>query len=135
MIGWIISVAFYNPCHQHHRSAWPQYKMHHQSQPNKIKIRLYQLFMQQQKIFYLSFITNQMECFSFKSECVVRVENGKMCRQLQLRKTKVRLYNLFIKQQNTFQPPFITSFMGSEAFKRRLFHSVANRLIKVTVMF
>ena len=33
-----------------------------------------------------------MERFSFKSGCVVRVENDEMRRQLQPNKTKIRLY-------------------------------------------
>ena len=28
---------------------------------------------------YLPFVTNKMERFSFKSGCVIRVENGEMC--------------------------------------------------------
>ena len=34
------------------------------------------------KAFYLSFIPNKTERFSFKSGCVVRVENDKMHHQL-----------------------------------------------------
>ena len=47
-------------------------------------------------MFYLSFITNKIEHFSFKSGCVVRVENGEMCLQLQPKKAKVRLYYPFV---------------------------------------
>ena len=35
-----------------------------------------------EKYVCLPFINNKMKHFSFKSGCVVRVENGKMCHQL-----------------------------------------------------
>ena len=43
-------------------------------------------------MFYLSFITNKIERFSFKGGCVVQVENDEMRRQLQPNKTEIRLY-------------------------------------------
>jgi len=42
------------------------------------------------------FITNKMKRFSFKSGCVVHVENGEMHHQLQQKETEVRLYYPFI---------------------------------------
>ena len=49
-------------------------------------------------------ITSKTKRFSFKSGCAICVENGKMRRQLNLKKAnyKVRLYYPFIKQQRTF---------------------------------
>ena len=43
-------------------------------------------------LFNLLHITNKIKHFSFKSGCVVHVANNKICRQLQLKKTKVTLY-------------------------------------------
>ena len=51
----------------------PSNKMCCQSQPKKIKVRLYNLFIKQQKTFYPPFITNKMERFSFISGRVIRV--------------------------------------------------------------
>ena len=70
----------------------PSNKMHHQLQSKKIKVRLYKPFILQQKTFYPPFITNKTKCFSFESEYVIREEYGKMRRQVQPKKTRVRLY-------------------------------------------
>ena len=43
-------------------------------------------------MFYPSFIANKTERFSFRSGCVLWVENDEMRCQLQPNKTKVRLY-------------------------------------------
>ena len=56
----------------------PSNEMRCQLQPKKTKVRLYKLFKSEQKTFYPSFITNKTECFSFKSGCIVRVENDEM---------------------------------------------------------
>ena len=56
-------------------------KMRRQLKPKKAKVRLHKAFIKQQKTFRLPFITNKTKCFSFKSGCVVCVENGKLHRQ------------------------------------------------------
>ena len=43
-------------------------------------------------MFYPSLITNKTEEFSYKSGCVVWVENDEMRHQLQPNKTKIKLY-------------------------------------------
>ena len=45
-------------------------EMHCQLQPKKTKVRPYYPFIKLQKTFYLFFITNKTEHFSFKSGCV-----------------------------------------------------------------
>ena len=60
----------------------PSNEMRRQLQPKNIKVRLYWPLIQQQKMFYPPFITNKTKCFSFKSGCIVHVENGEMRRQL-----------------------------------------------------
>ena len=47
--------------------------MHRQLKPKKAEVRLYQLFIWQQKTFYLSFVANKTMHISFKSGCVVQV--------------------------------------------------------------
>ena len=51
----------------------PINKMRPHLQPKKAKVMLYFLFIYQQKTFYLPFITNSMECISFKIRCVIRM--------------------------------------------------------------
>ena len=70
----------------------PSNKMCRQLQAKKTKVRSYLPFIKLQKTFYPSFITNKTERFSFKSGCVVWLENDEMHHQLQPNKTKVRLY-------------------------------------------
>ena len=48
-------------------------EMRLQLQPKKTKVRLYYLFILQQKTFQPPFITKKVECISFKSGCVVHV--------------------------------------------------------------
>ena len=43
-------------------------------------------------LFYLLYITNKMEHFSFKSGCVIRVASKEMHWQIQPKKTKVTLH-------------------------------------------
>ena len=69
----------------------PSNEMCRQLQPKKTKVTLLSEYITTKDI-YLPFITNKTEHTSFKSGCVVRVENGKMRIQLQPKKTKVRLY-------------------------------------------
>ena len=58
-------------------------KMHCQLHPKKTKVKQYDSLMYQLKEFYPPpFITSKILCFSFKSGCVLRVENGKMHCQL-----------------------------------------------------
>ena len=70
----------------------PSNEMRHLLQPKNTKVRSYWPFIKLQKTFYLSFNINKTECFSFKSGCVLWVENDKMRLHLQPNKTKVRLY-------------------------------------------
>ena len=57
----------------------PSNEMHCQLQLKKAKVRLHVLAIYiAAKTFYLPFITNKTEHFSFKSGCVVQVENGEM---------------------------------------------------------
>ena len=61
-------------------------------QPKKNKVTLYHLRILQQKTLYPPFITNKTERFSFKSGCVIEVDNDEMRSQLKPKKAKVRLY-------------------------------------------
>ena len=60
----------------------PSNEIHHKLQLKKNKVTLYDPFIPQQKAFYQPFMTNKTEHFSFKSGCVVLVENGETRRQL-----------------------------------------------------
>ena len=60
----------------------PDNEMRHQLQLKKTSVA----------VFYPSFLANKTERFSFKSGCVIRVENGEIRHQLQLKKNKIRLY-------------------------------------------
>ena len=53
----------------------PSSKVRRQLQLTKTKIKLNYQFILQQKAYYLPFITNKMEYFSFNSGCVVRMAN------------------------------------------------------------
>ena len=57
-------------------------EMRSQLQLKKNEVMLYYLFILQQKAFYLPFMPNKTERFSFKSGCVVLVENGEKRHQL-----------------------------------------------------
>ena len=55
----------------------PSNKMQCHLQPKKTKVT-YHPFTQQQKTLYPPLITDKTKRFSFRSGCVIRVENGKM---------------------------------------------------------
>ena len=54
----------------------PSNEMRHQLKPKKAKSEAVLTVYKAAKTFYPPFITNKMKCFSFKSGCVVGVENG-----------------------------------------------------------
>ena len=71
-------------------------EMHLQLKPKKAKVikALLVIYIAAYDI-SPAFIANKTKCFSFKSGCVVRVENSKMHFQLKPKKANVKLYYSF----------------------------------------
>ena len=114
----------------------PSNKMRCQLQPKKTKLRLYYLFIKQQKTFYPSFIANKMEHFSFKSGCVVRAEMTKCIASYSQRRLRQGCNSRLYSSKRRFSRLSLLSrrsvlFLkmgvsyGCKAFKRRLVHGVA----------